>query len=365
MNPHPILVHFPVSLLAIYSLMELLRFRKLLNWPSWFYIKGVFVVLGALGALAAVWAGDYAKEAVLKGNGTGYPGLNLRAIIGVHENFADATLIIFGLLACAYLVAFANKYNFIEKLPGQFLKIIWKIGTGIEKILIETFLVVMLAVVGLVCVTSTGALGGTIVYGPNVDPAVHIIDKILIPQYINVPEAPANTTTPVSAGIIHPPLTKALSRITKKPFGIYVTPKDSPVSPEKFTGYHTGTDFEVADAEQDADVIVSAVCDGKILTKKWATGYGGVVVESCKINGQDVTVIYGHLNVDSVSWVVGETIKAGDNLGKLGQGYSQQTDDERKHLHLGIHIGNSVNILGYVQNKADLSQWLDAKELLQ
>ncbi|NTU99252.1 hypothetical protein HGA64_04600 [Candidatus Falkowbacteria bacterium] len=41
-----------------------------------------------------------------------------------------------------------------------------------------------------------------------------------------------------------PPISDALSRVTKKPFGIKVSPKNSSVSPERFTGYHTGVDFE-------------------------------------------------------------------------------------------------------------------------
>ncbi|KKQ38871.1 MAG: Exopolysaccharide biosynthesis protein, sugar transferase domain protein [Candidatus Moranbacteria bacterium GW2011_GWC2_37_73] len=40
------------------------------------------------------------------------------------------------------------------------------------------------------------------------------------------------------------PLDNALSRITKKPFGIYVNPKNSPVNPERFTGYHSAVDLE-------------------------------------------------------------------------------------------------------------------------
>ncbi|MDP1845177.1 MAG: hypothetical protein Q8L09_00330 [Candidatus Moranbacteria bacterium] len=43
----------------------------------------------------------------------------------------------------------------------------------------------------------------------------------------------------------------------------------------------------------------------------------------------------------------------------MGKAYGAETDGERKHLHLGIHKGAGVNILGYVQSKAELSGWLD------
>lgn len=148
-------------------------------------------------------------------------------------------------------------------------------------------------------------------------------------------------------------------RVTKKPFGIYITPKNSPVQPEKFTGYHTGIDFETTTAEANIDVSVVAFCDGKLLEKKYATGYGGVAVQSCVLNNQSVTIIYGHLKLASITPTVGQTLKKGDLLGVLGKGYSTETDGERKHLHFGIHIGSAINILGYVQKQSDLSSWLD------
>ena len=161
------------------------------------------------------------------------------------------------------------------------------------------------------------------------------------------------------------PIQNGLARITKKPFGIYITPQTSPVSPEKFKGYHTGTDFETFDSEKDTEVEISAVCDGKLLLKKSATGYGGVAVQSCIISSQDVTVLYGHLKLSSITKMVGEQIKAGDKLAVLGKGYSPETAGERKHLHLSIHKGTAITLLGYTQNKTDLANWLDAENYLK
>ena len=155
------------------------------------------------------------------------------------------------------------------------------------------------------------------------------------------------------------------SRITKKFFGTYVTPQNSPVQPEKFTGYHTGVDFETTPAEANIDVPVPAFCDGKLLLKEYASGYGGVAVESCRLNGRAVTIIYGHLKLASISPIVGQTLKKGDIIAVLGKGYSTETDGERKHLHLGIHIGTTINILGYVQKQSDLSGWLDPMQFLK
>ncbi|HOF42502.1 MAG TPA: M23 family metallopeptidase [Candidatus Moranbacteria bacterium] len=156
------------------------------------------------------------------------------------------------------------------------------------------------------------------------------------------------------------PLDRAAERVTKKPFGIFISPGSSPVQPERFAGYHTGADFEVFPEEQDSDVFVRAVCEGRLLSKKSATGYGGVAVQACELENDSITVIYGHLDLGSVNAKIGDNIRKGDVLGKLGRGYSEQTDGERKHLHLGFHKGNLLDILGYVDSQEKLSDWIDS-----
>ncbi len=155
------------------------------------------------------------------------------------------------------------------------------------------------------------------------------------------------------------PLDRAQERITKKPFGIYITSENSPIRPERFGGYHTGTDFEIFPEELDIDVPVKAVCSGKLLQKKYASGYGGVVVETCELDGSPITVVYGHLKLESISAKAGDAINAGSTLGILGKDKSPETDGERKHLHLGFHKGKGINILGYIQKQPELSGWID------
>lgn len=174
-----------------------------------------------------------------------------------------------------------------------------------------------------------------------------------------------STTTPAELTEAIEPISGALGRVSKKPFGIKISPQDSPVNPEKFSGYHTGVDFETTVAEQDAEVPVYALCSGQLLLKKYATGYGGVVVQSCQINEEDVTIVYGHLRLSSISAKINQEIKAGDQLGFLGRGFSAETDGERKHLHLGIHRGSDINILGYVRNQIDLEAWVNVMDLIK
>ncbi len=160
------------------------------------------------------------------------------------------------------------------------------------------------------------------------------------------------------------PIQNAKARVTKKPFGIQISPDNSPVSPEKFSGYHTGTDFETTAEEQSIDIAIYAICDGNLIAKKQATGYGGVAVQVCQINSELVTVVYGHLKFSSINLELNSKITAGTQIGILGQAYSSETDNERKHLHLGIHKGELTNILGYVKNKTSLTEWLDVLNLL-
>lgn len=155
------------------------------------------------------------------------------------------------------------------------------------------------------------------------------------------------------------PIKNAKARVTKKPFGLKVSPGHSPVSPERFSGYHAGVDFETTAAEQNQDVPVYALCGGSLLLKKWVSGYGGAAVERCRLSGQIVTVLYGHLKLASIKPKAGARLAVGAPIGILGKGYSAETDGERKHLHLGIHKGAPVNFLGYVKNKAELKDWLD------
>ena len=160
------------------------------------------------------------------------------------------------------------------------------------------------------------------------------------------------------------PLARAIERITKKPFGIHVTPQNSPVSPEKFTGIHTGTDFETFTDEQNIDVSVYAICDGKILQKGFGRGYGGMIVQSCTLEDEPITIVYGHVQIASANVKIGDTIQSGDFLAYLGTGGSDETDGERKHLHLGIHKGAKPDTRGYVASESELSEWIDFEKFL-
>lgn len=171
--------------------------------------------------------------------------------------------------------------------------------------------------------------------------------------------------TPSQTFII-PPIENYAERVSKKPFGIKITPDDSPVQPEKFTGFHTGTDFEIFENETDIDMDIFAICPGELILKRFVSGYGGVIVQKCEIHGANFTVLYGHLDLDSIEAEIGDLINEADLIGILGDGYSNETDGERKHLHLGIYKDDEeMNLRGYVESEEELEGWVDPMLVLE
>lgn len=160
-----------------------------------------------------------------------------------------------------------------------------------------------------------------------------------------------------------PPVDKPQQRVTKKPFGIHITPETSPVQPERFTGFHTGADYEIFPGEENKEVAVTAICGGALVGAQTASGYGGVVVQECLLGDEPVTVVYGHVRLASVAVKRGDYLRPGQKIAVLGTGQSAETDGQRKHLHLGIHKGRTIDIRGYVQNQNELSSWLDPANL--
>lgn len=161
-----------------------------------------------------------------------------------------------------------------------------------------------------------------------------------------------------------PPLLKFEERIIKKPFGLKVSPQNSPVQPENFTGYHTGIDYEIFFEEANTNVPAYALCGGKLKTKKFASGYGGVAVQDCLFEDEAVTVIYGHLLFSSIAQSEDFYFSPGDIIGELAHA-GTEAGGERKHLHIGIHKGSALDIRGYVNDEAQLSGWLDPDRFLK
>lgn len=118
-----------------------------------------------------------------------------------------------------------------------------------------------------------GIAASIVISGAGCSMVAHLSPTTTMSGTIAATSTTTATTTFRSPPFV-PPLDQALLRITKKPFGIFITPSTSPVQPERFHGYHTGVDFETFPDEQNTAVAVHAICSGKLLRRAWASGCG-------------------------------------------------------------------------------------------
>ena len=160
------------------------------------------------------------------------------------------------------------------------------------------------------------------------------------------------------------PIDDGENRVTKKIFWLQVSPSNSPVSPEKFSGWHTGIDFETTENEQDKEIEITAICTWPLVYKNWVSGYGGAAIQKCTLDSEGVTVLYGHLKQVSITTTLNQEIKTWEKIGILGAWYSTETDGERKHLHLSIHKWTSINLKWYVDSQWELDDWINPMEYL-
>ena len=171
MNIHPILVHFPIAMLTIYAIAELIRVKKITDLPYYFYIKASILFIGVLGAFASLSSGEAAEHSVSR---------SLNNLVEVHSAFANASTWIFGIIAIIYLIIWISKSSFNQKLLESKFASIWSIKVNIANKILDSYFMILVAFIGLISITITGALGGAIVYGPDIDPIVNFIYNLVM-----------------------------------------------------------------------------------------------------------------------------------------------------------------------------------------
>ncbi len=139
MDIHPLVIHYPIAFLTAYAIFELLRFRKLLDLPYWFYIKKILIIVGWVGSLVAALSGLNAASWTIQG-----PRLFV-----MHEIFALTTVVLSTTSAIFYMKNEQSK------------------------------LLILLAIFILISITITAGLGGAMVKGTNFDPFLAPIFKLL------------------------------------------------------------------------------------------------------------------------------------------------------------------------------------------
>ncbi len=160
MDLHPVFVHFPIALLSVYAAVEVVRVPKLVRTSWWFPLKSVLVIIGSVAGVVTFFSGWLLEQAAEQ-NGI------VPKVMEMHGNFALYTVIVFGVLALAHAVVLLRKY-FNEQI------------IRVAESILQPWVVIPLAILGLVLITITGSLGGAMVYGPDVDPIVKAVYNLFV-----------------------------------------------------------------------------------------------------------------------------------------------------------------------------------------
>ncbi|HRH93384.1 MAG TPA: hypothetical protein PKV72_02525 [Candidatus Peribacteria bacterium] len=172
MNIHPLVVHFPIALLCLYSALEVVKhFTKA---PYWTQVRAVLVITGTAGAFASLQTGEIAEE--LFG---ATAGSQAHDVLEMHSLFATVTTWVYAVLAASYVLLWLKQNPSVRKLVPQAAVPPLRYLVSIAKIVLRTPIAPILAVLGFVGLGIVGALGATLVYGPDFDPMTSLVNKML------------------------------------------------------------------------------------------------------------------------------------------------------------------------------------------
>ncbi|MFZ1075111.1 MAG: DUF2231 domain-containing protein [Minisyncoccia bacterium] len=177
MNIHPLFVHFPIAVFALYSILEIVAgFWPALRRQSWVFPVNAFLLFsGFVSALLALVTGGIAKGLV-----TGIP---TAFILKVHVPFAVATTFIYFVIGAAYLVRILDNNGWAVRVIGQnkLMNASWRLKKKVTHLTLDKGWLPALALLGLVGVIVTAALGTAIVYGPTLNPFVTFVYTLFWP----------------------------------------------------------------------------------------------------------------------------------------------------------------------------------------
>ena len=162
LNIHPAIVHIPIGLLTLYAILEIFSLKVFTKQNYWLPLKAILVIAGFLGALAGLQSGELLEHR-----------FGEHAIVELHASFASASTWVFGIMAVAYLLVWLKSIPF---LPEKYFSLLRKIAGFFT----SRWIALIMALIGFILLSITGALGGGMVHGANADPIVKFVFDIFV-----------------------------------------------------------------------------------------------------------------------------------------------------------------------------------------
>ena len=167
-NIHPIIVHFPIAFLFLYSLIILLPVQKWFKNISWKVSEQLLLLTGTLGIFVAQVSGSLAQKITRPS----------RQISEMHELFANTTMWFYLILI---VIEFSPMIiSFIQKKIHKDKKcFILPLLKRVHNILNRKWIIILSALLGVISLFLTGLLGGVMVYGISADPLAPFVLRML------------------------------------------------------------------------------------------------------------------------------------------------------------------------------------------
>lgn len=157
MNFHPLIVHFPIVLLSIYCILEIITSFVYKNHIQLLRAKKRCLWIGTISLFPSFASGESAEDILWKSK-----------LIHLHEEFAEIMRNLFIIISIIYLF---NETRYLSPLTQ---KILWIIGINnlsrIYRYVYKYKILCILAIWGFIMMTWVGALWWAITRGTDHDP---------------------------------------------------------------------------------------------------------------------------------------------------------------------------------------------------
>lgn len=162
---HPILVHFPIALLVLYSGIKILPLNRWFPLVAWTHIERAVLVVGVIGAFLSLASGESAEHLTRAS----------RQLVETHAFFASAATWLYGILLAGEVLTVLNP----RLLPRLNIQFVSRICMWFQGVITRPLLSKWIAFLALIAMTLTGLLGGVMVYGVTADPLAPFVLKLL------------------------------------------------------------------------------------------------------------------------------------------------------------------------------------------